>query len=289
MPSYVCIPEAYSPARGFYQMASYLGSAHNPLNAGGEPGFLGKIKEPEFTLPAEVSVPRLEDRRELLRHIDDVSRHAETNESVRLMSESQRRAVELVTSDKVKEAFHVDREPAPLREKYGRHAWGKAALLARRLVEAGVTFVTINHYEAEIDWWDDHYTIEKNLRRRLPLYDQALSTLIEDIHERGLADRVLVTAFGEFGRAPVVDSGAGRGHWPRAMSALFSGGGVQGGRVIGATTSHGGEPRDNPLGPGDLLATIYRSLGIDHEATLPDRQQRPVRLVETGDPIELLF
>jgi hypothetical protein len=289
LPPYVCIPEAYSTARGFYQFASYLGSAHNPLNAGGEPGFLGKIKEPEFALPDGLSVPRLQDRRALLQHIDAVSRQAEASDSPRVMDDAQRRAFELVTSPQVKEAFAVEREPAPLRDRYGRHAWGQAALLARRLVEAGVTFVTINHYEAEIDWWDDHYTIEKNLRRRLPPFDQALATLIEDIHDRGLADRVLVAAFGEFGRSPAVDKLAGRGHWPRAMSALFSGGGIREGQVIGATTSDGGEPRDRPLGPGDLLATIYRVLGIDPETTLPDRTGRPVRVVEAGEPIAELF
>ncbi len=162
--------------------------------------------------------------------------------------------------------------------------------MARRLVEAGVTFVTINHFEAEIDWWDDHYNIEANLRRRLPIYDQALGTLIEDLHDRGLADEVLVAAFGEFGRGPVInDRDAGRGHWARAWHALFSGGGVQGGRVVGATNANGGEPSDRAVGPGDLLATIYHSLGIDPATTVNDRQNRPIRIVDHGAPIRELF
>jgi uncharacterized protein (DUF1501 family) len=189
----------------------------------------------------------------------------------------------------VRQAFDLAQEPAPLHEKYGRHPWGQAALLARRLVERGVTFVTINHYEADVDWWDDHSNIEKNLTRRLPLYDQALGTLLEDIHERGLARSVLVVACGEFGRSPRIDQQAGRGHWPRAMSALLSGGGLKEGQVIGATTADGGEPRDRPLGPGDLLATIYRVLGIDPFQALPDHQGRPVRLVDAGQPIAELF
>jgi uncharacterized protein (DUF1501 family) len=158
-------------------------------------------------------------------------------------------------------------------------------LLARRLVEAGVTFVTINLYEKDVDWWDDHYTIEKNLRKRLPPYDRAVASLIEDLHERGLAEQVLVVACGEFGRAPRIDKNAGRGHWPRAMTALLSGGGIRAGQIVGGTTPDGGEPSHRPLGPGDLLATIYRVLGIDHAQTLPDLQNRPLRLVEDGEPI----
>src|SRR5206468_572067 len=149
----------------------------------------------------------------------------------------------------------LSQEAASTRDRYGRHGYGQQALLARRLVEAGVTFVVINLYEKDIDWWDDHYTIEKNLRKRLPVYDQALTTLIEDLSERGMLDHTLVAAFGEFGRAPRIDKGAGRGHWPGAATAILVGGGIRGGQIIGSTTANGGEPKDRPLGPGDLLAS----------------------------------
>jgi len=289
MPAYVCIPQAYSPALAFFQQAAYLGSEHNPVNAGGEPAYRGQVLRPRFFLNRDLSIPRALDRRELLRRIDGLARRVEASQTFRSLDQSYQRAFELVTSPRTKAAFDLSREPAALRARYGLHPWGKAALLARRLVEAGVTFVTINHYEADIDWWDDHYTIEKNLRKRLPPYDQALAALIEDLHARGLGRKVLVVACGEFGRGPRIDGNAGRGHWAKAMSVLMSGGGIQGGQVVGATTADGGEPKDRPLLPGDLLATIYRVLGIDPETALPDRQGRPIKLVDPGKPIAELF
>jgi len=289
MPPYVCLPEGYSPNLGFYQQAAYLGAEHNPIDGGGEPGYRGRILQPTFLPPRELSLPRVADRRELLRRIDVLTRRVESSGEFRAMDSSYQRAFGLITSQRAKDAFDLSREPLTLRERYGTPAWGKAALLARRLVEAGVTFVTINHYEADIDWWDDHYTIERNLRRRLPLFDQALSSLVEDLHVRGLGDRVLVVACGEFGRSPRIDSLAGRGHWNRAYSALLAGGGIRAGQVVGATSADGGVPSDRPLLPGDLLATIYRVLGIDHDSMLPDRQNRPIRLCDPGQPIAELF
>ena len=127
------------------------------------------------------------------------------------------------------------------------------------------------------------------MRKRLPLYDQALATLIEDLHDRGLNNNVLVAAFGEFGRAPRIDKNAGRGHWPKAMHAVLSGGGLRPGQVVGSTTADGGEPRDRPLKPEDLLATIYKTLDIDHRTTVPDRQNRPIRILPEGEPIRELI
>lgn len=286
LPNYVCIPEAYSSRLGFYQRAAFLGSRFDPINAGGDPG-LGKYRLPEFALPADLTLPRLESRRELLRLTDRLARRAE--EKFQGLNNVQAEAFDLVSGPRARTAFDLSREPAPLREKYGKHAYGQSALLARRLIEAGVGFVTINLYEADVDWWDDHTGIEKNLQKRLPMFDQALGTLLEDLGHRGLSDRVLVVACGEFGRAPTIDSQAGRGHWPKAFSALLAGGGIRGGQLIGATTANGAEPRDRPLRPGDLLASMYRVLGIDHESTVVDRQARPVRLVDEGQPISELF
>jgi len=288
MPPYVCIPEAYGARRGFYQDASFLGANFNPLNAGG--AALSErfhINRPELILGPGLSPTRLEHRRALQQGIGDAARSVDP--VAQNMDRYYQRALELVTSPRVQSAFDLSREPMHLQDKYGRNPWGQAALLARRLVESGVTFVTINHFEAEIDWWDDHYDIERNLRRRLPVYDQALGSLIEDLHDRGLGDNVLVAAFGEFGRGPRIDAQAGRGHWARAWHALLSGGGIQGGRIIGATTADGGEPRDRPLGPADLLATIYQSVGIDPEASVNDRLGRPIRIAPEGRAIGELF
>lgn len=287
IPPYVCLPSAYSPLLGFVQRAAYLGSEFDPLDGGGDPGYRGVVKSPAFTPPPELTVARVEDRKQLLRNMDATAKRAQP--SLGGMDSAYQKAFDLVSSRAAKDAFDLSREPMKLREKYGTNQWGKAALLSRRLVEAGVTFVTVNHYEADVDWWDDHTNIEANLKKRLPPFDRALAALIEDLHDRGLSDRVLVVAMGEFGRGTKVDSGAGRGHWAKSMSVLLAGGGVKGGRVVGATTSNGGEPATAAYRPGDVLATIYQVLGIDPAAMLPDPQKRSVRLVEHGEPIRELF
>jgi hypothetical protein len=287
MPPYVCIPDAYFARQGFFQLATYLGKDFDPVNSGGEPTFRFTSPGPSFALPPEITVARAEGRRELMRRLDSAIRQVEPK--VAGMDAHYQRAFDLVTSPAAKAAFDLTREPAALQHAYGDNPWGRGAILARRLVEAGVRFVTVNHYEADVDWWDDHYSIEKNLRKRLPPFDHALAALIQDVHDRGLSERVLIVAMGEFGRSPRIDAQAGRGHWPRAMSLLLSGGGMPGGRVIGATTADGGEPATSPYSPGDVLATIYHWLGIDPGDMLPDRQGRPVRLIESGEPIRELF
>lgn len=288
MPAYVAIPEDYRRHAGYYEGPAFLSSRHAALDAGGDPS-LGNYRPPEFKLPADVVMSRLDERRGLMREFDSLARQLDREPAFRNLDDVQRQALELVSGSTVRQAFDLSQEPTELRDKYGRHAYGQSALLARRLVEAGVTFVVINLYEKDVDWWDDHYVIEKNLRKRLPVYDQALTALIEDLTQRGQIDRVLVAAFGEFGRAPRIDQHAGRGHWPGAASAVLAGGGIRGGQVIGSTVSNGAEPKDRPLGPGDLLASLYRVVGLDHHATVRDRQQRPIPIIESGEPITELF
>jgi hypothetical protein len=287
MPPYVCVPDAYFARQGFFQLGASLGRQFDPINSGGEPAFRFTSPGPSFGLPTDITLPRSDDRRMLLQQLDGLRR--ETSPAIEQLDRLYQRAFELITSREAQLAFDLSREPLRVREKYGLNPWGRGSLLARRLVEAGVTFVTVNHYEADVDWWDDHYTIEKNLRRRLPPFDQALAALIEDLYARGLSERVLLVAMGEFGRAPRIDKLAGRGHWSRAMSVLLSGGGLKHGRVIGATTSNAGEPATHAYSPGDLLATIYQFLGIDPTHMIPDRQNRPVRLVDSGTPIRELI
>ena len=287
LPPYVCVPDAYFARQGFFQLAAHLGREYDPVNSGGESTFRYTTPSPSFAMPPDITITRSENRRELLGRIDAARRNTEP--AVERMDAVYQQAFDLVTSRQARDAFDLSREPLGLRERYGVNPWGRGALLARRLVEAGVTFVTVNHYEADVDWWDDHYTIEANLRRRLPPFDQALAALIEDLHVRGLAERVLLVAMGEFGRSPRIDVQAGRGHWARAMSLLWSGGGMRGGRVVGATTANGGEPASTAYSPGDVLATIYRFLGIEPAQMLPDRQNRPVRLVDHGSPIRELL
>lgn len=288
MPPYVCVPEDYRTHMGFYQSAAFLSARHNALNSGGDPS-LGNYRPPDFALPSGVTMSRFQDRRVLAESLDSLRRSVGDLPRLRDEHDVQQQAVELVTGAKARDAFDLSGEPDSLKDRYGRHAWGQYTLQARRLIEAGVGFVTVNLYEKDVDWWDDHYNIEKNLRARLPVFDQAFSTLIEDLHDRGLLDDVLVIACGEFGRAPRIDGGAGRGHWPKAMHAVLSGGGIRMGQIIGSTTKDGGEPSDRPLSPGDLLASVYHVLGIDPHATVPDRQNRPVPLIQQGDPIRELF
>ena len=180
MPAYVCIPEAYNSDKGFYESQAFLSPKYRAVNAGGDPA-LGNFRRPDFHLREELSVPRIDLRNNLLSQIDQLNRDTDRSGAFESMSEAQRQAFELVTGPRARDAFDVSREPDALREKYGRHAYGHGALLARRLVEAGVTFVTINLYEADVDWWDDHYNIEKNLRKRLPLFDQAVGSLLDDL------------------------------------------------------------------------------------------------------------
>ena len=288
LPAYVCIPEDYRRHMGFYEHAAFLSSRHNALDAGGDPS-LGNYNPPGFTLPADVTMSRLTDRRALHQHLDLLAKHVEDSPEYKALDDIQRQALELTTGSTARKAFDLSEEPAELRASYGNHAYGQSALLARRLVEAGVSFVTINLYEKDIDWWDDHYTIEKNLRKRLPPFDQAVTTLVRDLEQRGQLDNVLVAVFGEFGRSPRIDGGGGRGHWPGAMSAVLAGGGIHAGQIIGATDSTGAAPKERPLGPGDLLASIYRVLGIDPQSTVVDRQNRPIPILSSGQPIAELF
>lgn len=288
IPPYVCIPEDYRRHLGFFEAAAFLSSRHNALNAGGDPN-VGNYRPPGFSLPKGVGSDRMSNRRDLFSGLDQLYRQMTTEPQFTDTDDVQQQALELVCGSQAREAFDISQEPDALRDRYGRHAYGQSALLARRLVESGVSFVTINLYEKDVDWWDDHYTIEKNLRKRLPVYDQALTALIEDLGDRGMTDNVLVAAFGEFGRAPRIDKNAGRGHWPKAMHAVLSGGGIRPGQIVGSTTSDGGEPLDRPLKPEDLLATIYHSLGIDHQLTVPDRDGRPIPILKEGEPIRELI
>jgi uncharacterized protein (DUF1501 family) len=221
------------------------------------------------------------------------------------------RALSMITSPAARKAFDLSHEPTELRERYGRHEWGQRALMARRLVEAGVNWVTVvmeNPYVSGIRMpkygtynWDSHAVnchLYDDARIRLPIYDRTITALIEDIHNRGLEKQVMLVVTGEFGRTPRVNSQnssqtgikqPGRDHWPRAMSFLVSGGGMKTGQVIGQTNSKGEEPKSRPLTPNDLWATVYRHLGIDYTRTFPDHSGRPMFILPFGEPIEELL
>jgi hypothetical protein len=211
-------------------------------------------------------------------------------------------AIRMLTNPAMARAFDLTKEEPRLRDRYGRHLWGQSCLLARRLTEAGAGVVIIDALAPELSSklyfsWDDHanaqpgWDMAKGMRWRAPFMDQALSALIEDVYDRGLDERTLIVACGEFGRTPRVSTAngcIGRDHWPDAMSALVCGGGLRLGQVIGSTTARGEYPKDRPLSPRDLLATIYQHLGVDYRHEFKDTGGRPIPILGDGEPIREL-
>ncbi|MFM2094612.1 MAG: hypothetical protein RIS70_1736 [Planctomycetota bacterium] len=266
-------------------------------------GDLGQSFEPldgvraagRFAMPQGIAVPRLHDRDRLRREFDRFTRDAERSTGVAGYRQQDRFAAEafdLVLSGEAHRAFDLSREPDSVRDRYGRDSMGEKALLARRLIEAGVTFLTLSdawghwdHHGDEVRWGG----IEKGLTPMLPVLDRGLTTLIQDLEERGLLDTTLVIVVGEFGRSPVMTKTAGRDHWPQVMSMLVAGGGIRGGQVIGATDRRGGAIRERPLGPSDLAATVFRHLGIDRREHWTNPAGRPVPIVESGEVIRELY
>lgn len=244
-----------------------------------------------------VDPTRLNDRIALLREFDRFRRDVDLRGVMETADAFQQQAVDVLTTGRAQRAFDVSQEDPAVREKFGP-GFGTEALVARRLVEAGVSFVTLcsrgNGPNSKAHNWDDHavnWDLPSAMLARLPEYDHVVTTLIEDLYERGLNKRVLLIVTGEFGRTPRLefrDGRTGRDHWPGAMSILISGGGMPMGQVIGATDKFGGHPSDRALDPHDILATIYHHLGIDHRHQFKDPAGRPIALTD-GTPIAELF
>ena len=285
--------------------AAYLGASTTPFVVAGDPS-APDFKVQNIGLTPDMQT-RLDDRLHLLGGIDRLRRDADTSGLMGAMDEFSQRAFHMLTSPKVQAAFDLSREPESVRERYGRSAYGQRGLMARRLVEAGSRFVTMvweNPFPSgKIPQncsynWDSHAVnchMYDDARWRMPVYDQALTALIEDIHERGLDKDVMLIATGEFGRTPKINtqvgtqtkvSQPGRDHWPNAMSMLVSGGGMRTGQIIGATNPRGEHPVERQLSPNDLWATVYRHLGIDYDDSFPDLQGRPMPILPFGSPIE---
>ncbi len=263
----------------------YLGKRYDPFNAMN----VGKI----FALPTGLDTARIADRTSLREQLDHLRRDVDRTGSLVGLDAFSQQAVEIVAGAKAQEAFDLQREPQAVRERYGEHEWCQQALLARRLVESGVSFVTLvlsNHRSSGT--WDTHGDnippyggIMNGLRPLLPVFDHLLTTLVDDLHTRGLADDVLVIAMGEFGRTPTLGtqgSTDGRNHWPYVSSLTMAGGGMQHGQVIGASDHQGGQIKERPVKPADLAATIYRHMGVLLDATYLDFRGRPRMIVEEG-------
>ncbi|MCA9069014.1 MAG: DUF1501 domain-containing protein [Planctomycetaceae bacterium] len=289
--------------------AAYLGPAYVPFNVPGDPND-GKFEVKNISLSTELS-DRLDDRVRLLDGFDKLRRDIDHSGLMNATDQFDEKAVSLLTSDKAWKAFDLSQESETLRDRYGRHAWGQRALLARRLVEAGCSFVTMvmeNPYQSGVSWlkngtynWDSHAVnchLFDDAKVRFPIYDQAVTALVEDLHDRGLTKNVMLVVTGEFGRTPRIShqtgsktgvSQPGRDHWPQAMSMLVTGGGMRTGQVIGSTNAKGEHPHSRPLTPNDLWATVYHHLGIDPEHAFPDHSGRPMPILPFGEPITELL
>lgn len=280
IPPYVTIPK--SEAFG-YQGAVYLGKAFNPFEVGMDPNSKN-FKVPNLALPKGLSLKSVESRRELLNKFDTLNREVDKSGVIEGLDTFKTQALEMVTGERVRKAFDLSSEDSKLRDQYGRHQYGQSALLARRLVEAGSTCVTVN-----TGYWDHHNNIEKGLEQHLPPLDRAIATLIQDLDQRGMLNDVLIFCAGEFGRTPMINGHAGRDHWSNCFTVMFAGGGMPGGRVVGASEKFGGGVVERTTTPMDLLATIYQTLGIPLDTHFNDASGRPTSIIDTGKPIRELF
>ena len=281
LPHYVSVP-AVGIFKGEPGGGAYLGTAYEPFG-------VSPVDGPKAVqVPGELTAERLLNRKSLLGSVDRMRRDVDASGMMEGMDTFTQQAFEMVTGKAAREALDLSRETPRTREKYGtaleqKQSWGQNTLLARRLVEAGVSFVTVG-----CGGWDDHGEgLVNNMPRRAPVYDTAVAALIEDLHERGLDKKVVVLAWGEFGRTPRISKG-GRDHWPSSMSVLLAGGGLKMGQAIGTTNDKGERPKDRPLHPNDVLATVYKHLGIDHTRTFVNPAGRPVSVLPHGEPISEL-
>lgn len=280
LPAYVNLPNALS-----FGKAAYLGASYNPFCPESDPNSDG-FQVRNLKLPGRVDLARLEERRGLLDSLDHIRRDIDLNGDIEGLDTFYRDALQMVTNDKAIKAFDIKQEDTKLREAYGRNDLGQSCLLARRLVEAGVTFVAIQAGGG----WDTHGDNFKQLKDNLlPKYDRAVTSLVQDLFDRGMQNDVLVISFGEFGRTPRINPGAGRDHWPGAMSVLYAGGGLKMGQVIGATSDKAEYPITKPYSPGCVLSTMYHTLGIDFKRPFYDSGKRPLPILSEGQPIEELI
>jgi uncharacterized protein (DUF1501 family) len=281
VPPYVCLPKMH-PSAG----PAYLGAAAAPFVIDADPN-APNFAVPDLLPPVSLAADRLQSRKALLAQVDRFQKSAEVkaNAATGSVSTFQEKAFTLMTSPEAKKAFDIKAEPEKLRDEYGRHSLGQCCLMARRLVEAGVRCVTIDHSN-----WDTHDNNFASLKRDLlPGLDAALSTLFRDLADRGILDRTLVLATGEFGRTPRINKNAGRDHWGPAFTVALGGGGIKGGRVVGKSDARAERPASDPHGPEDLSATICHLLGIDHKEEFTTPDGRPVAIVNNGHIIDSLL
>ena len=291
LPAHIVLPEPMGPTGGNLphgQDAGFLGKAYDPFALMTDPS-KPKFKVPDLLPPPEIGEARLARRRKMRAIVDETVGNFEASDNARLLDSNFEAAFRMMTSPKAREAFDLSKEPTKLREKYGMNRFGQCCLLARRLIEAGVRFVTVNTFLTVFNeiTWDIHgsspFTSIEGMKNVVaPMYDQAYAALLDDLHQRGMLEETLVCTLAEFGRTPRVNPAGGRDHWPQCWTVYFAGGGIQGGRVVGRSDPIGGVPAERPVEPAEVVGTVYRSLGLDLETMLPGPQGRPFPLVDSG-------
>lgn len=291
LPAHVVLPETMGRGGGNLpngQAGGFLGKAFDPFALMADPS-KENFKVPDLLPPPTLGDVRIDRRRRMRSAIEGRMKDLEATESAKMLDKNFDAAYRLMSSSQARDAFDLTKEPKSVREKYGMNRFGQCCLLARRLIEAGVRFVTINTFLTVFNeiTWDIHgskpfTTIEGMKNIVAPMYDQAYAALIGDLHDRGMLDDTMVCGLAEFGRTPKVNPAGGRDHWPQCFSCTFAGGGVQGGRAIGASDPIGAVPADRPTNPGEVVATIFKSLGLDLHAEMPGPGGRPFPLVDFG-------
>ncbi len=289
LPPHVLLPRPIGKTGGNMphgQDAGYLGRAHDPFVLNADPS-QDDFQVRDLVPPDYISAMRLERRRNLRQIVDGVVGKFEKSDDARLLDSNFHQAYTLISSREAREAFDINKEPEDLRKRYGHNKFGQSCLLARRLVERGVRFVTVNMFETVFNeiTWDIHGSapfspISCYTDLVGPMFDNAFSSLLEDLQDRRLLDDTIVVAMGEFGRTPKINPAGGRDHWPGCWTNVFAGGGIQGGRVVGESDEIGALPKNRPVTPGEVAATVYHLLGIDLETELEGPQGRPVPVVD---------
>ena len=291
LPAHVVLPETMGRGGGNLpngQAGGFLGKAYDPFALMADPS-KKDFKVPDLLPPESIGEARIGRRQRMRATVEKTIRDFEASENARMMDDNFASAYRLMTSPEARQAFDLSREPIEVRERYGMNRFGQCCLLARRMIEAGVRFVTINTFLTVFDeiTWDIHGTkpftsVEGMKNVVAPMYDQGYSALIEDLDRRQLLEETLVCNLAEFGRTPKVNPAGGRDHWPQCFTVYFAGGGVKGGRAIGASDPIGAVPADRPTEPPEIIATIFHSMGLDIASHLPGPAGRPFPLVDAG-------
>ncbi len=272
LPPYVCIPNVPNEFAG----TGYLSSSFAPFSLGSDPA-AGGFKVLDLNLAGGVDDSRFTRRRTALEAVNEYFAKKEKSDALGAMNTFYDRAYSLVSSQAAREAFNIDAESPGVRDEYGRHDAGQRMLMARRLVAAGVRFVSLTY-----GGWDMHNSITASMKQQLPKFDQAFSTLITDLERNGLLDETLVMVSSEFGRTPKINATAGRDHWPKVFSVVLAGGGIKKGSIFGSSNSTASEPEEEEIGPADLATTIYNQLGIVADKELMAPGDRPIEIVDGG-------